>query len=212
MEERDLWKVQQMTALDALLTVEGWLGLRMGPNDDHPLDEAARMRLLRIIRAVSWVESKHGSYDGANHGARDPMQAGHPRDAWWRAITGETGDGDRFIRGPDVGPNFWARELAGALEDVLPPAARLSRLGSAAEQKRGHDHPSFHPSMSYCWGVLYLIHRINTAGGAGRTFQCGELAEERLVNGAVKYNGGGDPRYRAKIEAALRTIDGAGIA
>ena len=56
--------------------------------------------------------------------------------------------------------------------------------------------------MSYCWGVPFLIWKINNPAG-DPTYQCQDLSRDRLVAGAVAYNGGGDPKYQAKINAAL---------
>lgn len=179
-------------------------------------------RILAIVRAVSWVESKHGTDTSApeNHPSRDPMQCG--ADAYWRELTKQSGKGGRYIGGPNAAQlspdpknpgNYWGSELADAVprDPRFPAAARLSVLGDA---KAGHDDPGFNPTMSYYWGVLYLIHRCNTepAVPGGRTYSCGDLGRERLVLGSVKYNGGGDPGgeagYRRKIEAALALFGG----
>jgi hypothetical protein len=85
-DESALWIVHEGTALAALDFWNGFLILRMGAAGDKPLDAAARQRLAAIVRAVSWVESKHGTAT-TNQGRRDPMQCGHPQDAWWRQVT-----------------------------------------------------------------------------------------------------------------------------
>jgi hypothetical protein len=61
--------------------------------------------------------------------------------------------------------------------------------------------------MSYAWGTIYLVHKINThpdLGGSARTYKCGDCSMGRMQKGAVAYNGGGDPQYGKKIAAALK--------
>jgi hypothetical protein len=121
-----------------------------------------------------------------------------------------TGDERRPARSGSIHPgpggtNFWAGDLPDAAERAagFPAAATISGLGN---QALGHDDPAFNPTLSYYWGVPFLVHKINTSAGAV-TFKCGDLARDRLIDGAVAYNGGGDPRYRDKIVEAL-TLSG----
>ena len=197
--------VHEATALAAIDFWNGFLILRMGAAGDKPLDAAALQRLAAIVRAVSWVESKHGTAT-TNQGTRDTMQCGHPQDAWWRQVTSAGRPGqDRFITGPG-GTNFWAGDLPEAAERAagFPAAATISGLGN---QALGHDDPAFNPTLSYHWGVPFLVHKINASAGAV-TFKCGDLSRDRLIDGAVAYNGGGDPRYRDKIVEALALSGG----
>jgi hypothetical protein len=203
-DEAALWAAQAPTASAALTFWNSFLILRMGPANDKPLNAGALQRLTAIIRAVSWVESKHGTAT-TNQGGRDPMQCGHPQDAWWKQVISVGGPGqDRFITGPG-GSNHWAGDLPEVAEarSGFPSAARVTGL---ANQALGHDDPAFNPSLSHHWGVPFLIHKINTTAGA-QTFKCGDLSRDRLIDGAVAYNGGGDPQYRAKIVEAL-TLSG----
>jgi hypothetical protein len=175
----------------------------MGVQNDRPLDRDAIERLVTIVRAVSWVESKHGTAT-TNQGRRDPMQCGSPQDAWWceLIVSGAPGQ-DRFITGPG-GTNFFAGDLpAAAAARDLPETANIDGLGNKA---LGHDDPAFNETLSYYWAVPFLIHRTNTGAGA-QTYKCGDLSRERLIDGAVAYNGGGDPAYRDKIIEAL-TLSG----
>ncbi len=174
----------------------------MGSRNDQPLDSAAIDRFGRVIRAMSWVESKHGTA-GANQPARDPMQCGNPDDTWWRELVGQTERQDRFTRGPGL-RDLRAGELPAAADaDAdFPAAARISGLRSPA---RGHRAADFRPDHSFFWAIPYFLHRTNIRP-SGRTYRCGSASLERLVDGAVAYNGGGDPRYRAKIEDALALI------
>jgi len=200
--EAALWAPLSALAHDALVFWHSFLGLRMGPHNDQPLDAAALDRLGKIIRAISWVESKHGTA-GANHPARDPMQCGNPGDVWWRELTGQLSPEDVLTRGPGLS-NLRASQLPGSAEPEpsFPAGARVTSLANELRGHRGADYTREH---SFYWSIPYLLHRTNTGGG-GRTFACGDVSRARLVNGAVKYNGGGDPRYRSKIEEALTQI------
>ena len=83
---------------------------------------------------------------------------------------------------------------------------KLSRLSTPAN---GHRNTQFDPVMSYTWGTVYLIHRVNThpnLGSAARFYRCGDLSRARLLDGAEAYNGGGDPDYRQKVSDALDMI------
>lgn len=197
--EADLWSVQAPTAEAALDFAIKFLGCRKGAAADQPIDAAARARLLAIVRAVSIVESRHGTV-GANQPKRDPIQCGNPEDSWWKELTGQSGQGSRFRRHPDLG-NLWANEVADAAEATpgFPSSAKRSAL---AVLNNGHKNTGFKPAHSYTWGLIYLIYKINNQAGAP-AYSCGDLSRSRLVDGAVKYNGGGVPDYKAKLEAAL---------
>lgn len=201
--EADLWKIQEPGAGRALDFAIGFLGCRSGATNDRPIDADARRRLMAILRAVSIVESRHGTA-GKNQPARDPIQCGNPGDSWWRELTGQLGTGSRFIRFPGLG-NLWANEVGDAAEQAIgfPGAARRSLL---ADVRRGHRDEGFAAAHSYVWGTLYLMHRINTTAG-DHAYQCGDLSRERLIDGAVAYNGGGVKDYRARILKALAELD-----
>ena len=84
----------------------------------------------------------------------------------------------------------------------FPAAARVTALANELRGHRGADYTREH---SFYWSIPYLLHRTNSGGG-GKTFACGDVSRARLINGAVKYNGGGDPNYRSKIQEALTLI------
>ncbi|NOC83833.1 hypothetical protein [Ruegeria sp. HKCCD6428] len=201
-DESNKWSSVRALAQAALDFHIGFLGCRMGAAHSTQLDANAKERILKIVRAVSWVESKHGTA-GSNQPKRDPVQAGNPNDKWWKELTGQSGQGSRFIRGPNLS-NLWANELAGMAEATagFEGDAQMSKLG---DKKKGHSDAKFSQAHSYYWGIVYLIHRINTSAG-DKSFQCGSLSRSRLIDGAVSYNGGGDARYRQKIESALALI------
>lgn len=202
--EAELWDVQRATAEIGLSFVIDFLGCKIGDNNDQDLDPNATGRLMKIIRAVSWVESKHGTAGPAsNHPKEDPFQSGNPDDSWWKELTGQSGNGSRFIRFPGLG-NLWAKEVQAAAEKnaSFPQAASFSALGDKTD---GHNDPGFSPSHSYTWGILYLVHKINTKAGDS-SYQCGDLARQRLIDGAVAYNGGGVADYEQRIIDALAII------
>lgn len=196
------WSSLETQASAAFDFWHAFLDLRRDPSN-KVLGASDIAALRRIIRAVSWVESKHGHGGGSSK--VDPMQCGNPADAWWKTLTGQSGNGDRFVRGPNQTPNYYAKELpaAAAADGAFPSAAKLASLTKPTD---GHSDAKYSSLMSFYWGVPYLLHRTNTGAGA-KTFQCGDCSEKRLVDGAVAYNGGGDPNYRKKIEAALDLID-----
>jgi len=198
--ESDLWKVQATTAKQALDFVINFLGCRMNGSDSDALDATARDRLLAILRAVSIVESRHGTV-GKNQPKRDPLQCGNPGDVWWKEFTDQLGTGSRFIRHPSFKQNYWANEVGDGAEKAasFPPAAKRSLLATLND---GHKNTGFAPAHSYVWGTLYLIHRINHAGG-DPSYQCGDLSRDRLIDGAVSYNAGGVADYRDRLVAAL---------
>lgn len=206
MAESDLWDAQRATAEVALSFTIDFLGCQQGASNDEDLDANATGRLMKIIRAVSWVESKHGTVGPArNHPKEDPFQSGNPGDSWWKELTGQSGNGSRFIRKPGTpGGNLWANQVQATAEaaDGFPAAASFNTL---TDKTDGHNDPGFVPSHSYTWGIIYLVHKINTNAGA-RSYQCGDLARTRLIKGAVEYNGHGVDDYEQRIIDALALI------
>jgi hypothetical protein len=189
-KEQNAWHFQTATARAALDCWTDFLVLKSG---NLSITKPHQDKLLLMVRAVSWVESRHGSGTGVTAG-KDPMQCG--KDVWWKSISGQVGQGDRILRGNGTG--YWSNELAVAVESLLPNGARLSHLQNATA---GHDDPNFSNLTSYYWGCCYLIHKINRS-----TFQCGTLSDKQCLDGANAYNGGGDELYRAKVERALAMI------
>jgi hypothetical protein len=200
--ESGLWAKQESVATSSLNFATGFLGCRMGAARD-PLDENAVQRLLTILRAVSYVESVHGT-QGANQPARDPLQCGNPNDSWWKELTGQSGNGSRFVRGPGLS-NLWAKDVAAAAEATAGFDANASL--SLIEKNDGHDDANFGSAHSYLWGAIYLVYQINTTAG-DPAFACGDLSDDRLISGAVAYNGGGVSDYRKRITDALQIIGG----
>jgi hypothetical protein len=199
--EPQLWANQVTNATTALSFWATFLDLRVG-SDDHVLDLTGTARLLTLIRAVSWVESQHGTGSGIQP-ARDPMQCGNPSDSWWKELVGPAGQGDRLIGGPNAG-NYFAGDLAAAVQgnSSFPSSAKLSVLGN---QSLGHDDANFSAIMSYCWALPILVHKMNTKAG-DKTYQCGDFSQQRAIDGAAEYNGTGDAGYRQKVTDALNSI------
>lgn len=197
--EAAAWANVAGTAQTSLAFWNQFIGLQSGVN---PLDSTGIARLMCIVRAVSWVESQHGTGSGSSASV-DPMQCGNPNDAWWKELTDCSQDQDRFVGGT-AKPNYDACELPdkAAADASFPSQAYVSSLNNKAT---GHNDAKFNQVMSYCWGVPILIHKINTTAG-DKTYQCGTLDRDRLADGAVAYNGGGDPAYRDKINATLDMV------
>ena len=198
MDESEAWANVSAIASQALDFWNSFLGLQ---SSDQVITPDQVSRLFCIIRAVSWVESAHGTGAGASASV-DPMQCGNPADSWWIELTDCSGGQDRFVGGPGK-PNFNACELPGAAAATgnLPDQANVNAM---ADPTQGHSDPSFNMTMSYFWGTPFLIFKINSQAG-DPTYQCGDLNTDRLVAGAVAYNGGGDPDYEAKIRLAITT-------
>ena len=110
-DEAKTWASQQNVADAAITFANRFLGLRKG-GADVKLAAADLARFLDIVRAVSWVESRHGTGSG-NQPARDQMQCANPGDVWWRELTGQTAETDRFVRGGTLN-NLDADELPAA--------------------------------------------------------------------------------------------------
>lgn len=201
-EESQAWSALAPTVAMALGFWKDYLKLQ---TDSGDIDVGGLRKLTQIIRAVSWVESQHGTGTGPGQAARDPMQCGNPNDVWWRELTGQVDQVDYLARWNGQSASVVAADkLADAAKAAIgfPISASLDLLG---DDTNGHNDVAFSPVHSFVWGIPYLLHRMNTAQG-DRTYDCGDLARDRLVTGAVKYNGGGDPNYGTKIDAALRLI------
>src|SRR4051794_8688418 len=98
-DEAALWAAHAAKAVAAFDFWNHFLGLRMGPQNAALLDDAATQASGKILRAVSWVETKRGPV-GPNHPKRDPRQCGSPNDFFWRELKGLTPQEDIFVRGP----------------------------------------------------------------------------------------------------------------
>ncbi len=222
--EPDQWVPATLarSAVDYWIAFFGPLERKLG-GADIDISEAAKAALLRTVRAVSWVESRHGTFKGKyGSGSRDPMQCGHPRDAWWRVLTVKTKH-DYFLLRPPPGPplirprkeGMWAFELAEYVEadPSVSDTVRLKSLGDEVE--KGHSSPAFKPPLSYFWAVPLLIQKINRATPR-TTYHFGDWEyvpyvvkarhSLRMVEGAVAYNGQGDKNYRTKLYRALADI------
>jgi hypothetical protein len=204
-DEAAAWANCKGVAGAAVKFANGFLGLRKNGSDTDKLGDTDVQRFLELVRAISWVESKHGTGAGEKPKV-DPMQCGNPGDVWWKELTGQLTTMDRFVRGPGLS-NLDADKLPeeAASTSGFEPKAELQKLGT--DVKKGHNAASFVIEHSYCWAVPILIHKTNIAASA-KTYQCGGLSRSRLVTGAVKYNGGGDSDYQTKIEHALDLFGG----
>jgi hypothetical protein len=205
-EESERWLTQQTKAENALKFWNAFFRLRGGADSTLELSPSQINQLLTIIRAVSWVESRHGTGTG-NEPAKDPMQVGNPNDMGWKQFTGRTDKTDRFVTGPGGG-NYDADELPEAVEG-LPTFPREAKFSYLEDLGKGHKDRLYNPLTSYYWGTAFLIHKINTEeslGSARRTFRCGDCSRDRLVKGAIAYNGSGVADYGERIKKAIDLI------
>lgn len=194
MSEQTAWDAVSSIADAALTYWNGFMGLSSA---GQPLTAEQISRLLCIIRAVSWVESNHGT--GPGSAAIDPMQCANPGDAWWKELSDCSHSQDHFVLGPGLS-NYDACKLpAAAVASGLTDDANVFNLDDITQ---GHSDPKFKSVMSYYWGIPFVIFKINKTAG-DKTYQCGDLSTDRLVAGAVAYNGGGVADYEIRIRTAL---------
>lgn len=181
-----------------------FLVLRRGPNATDQLTQADDKEFIYAIRAVSWVESQHGSGAGVT-ASRDPMQCGNPKDAWYLQLAGTATQFDRFVRGGKGSKNYNSDELPSAVEvqKGWNTAASISNLDDV---NLGHGSSTsdngFDQVISYYWAVPHLIWDINAKSGGRPAYNCGNVTRNELKSGCVEYNGCGDPKYLEKINDA----------
>ena len=170
--------------------------------------------LICIIRAISWVESRHGHGTG-NHAARDPIQVGNPNDAAWKniGINDSIALGDRPVRQgalPGVSWKNMPGDVNAVINPVPPPDPPVLpfEINPTFLPADGHNNASFTKEMSYFWGIIWYFYSLQQAMPAGQraAWRLGNCDPENLIAGAVRYNGGGDPDYEQKIKDALTLI------
>jgi hypothetical protein len=189
-----------------------WLGAREtdeGGTNRRPISKECKDRLKCILRAISWVESKHGTGTG-NQPKRDPMQVGNPNDDAHKSITGQKPQPGPKREGPLPGvPDY--KDLPDRMKNPLPndgpKAPEPFKNPDYTYPPNGHDSETFKPSDSFFWGIMWYILRTNQRDGltppvAAWNFR--DCSMDRLIDGAVAYNGGGDAEYRNKIMEALK--------
>jgi hypothetical protein len=211
--EAAAWPVQRPLIDQAIVFADTYLGLTVqGGGTEQRLAANDRVRLSHIIRAMSWVESKHGTDTSApkNFPARDPLQSGDPGNSWWKELIGLAKPPSKFqIRLSPPAKDPFKTIDADKLNDdaiasgLLPALAKLSAL---KDRSIGHRDPGFNATMSYCWGAIYFCQKTNSAGG--NTYQFANLSRSNLLDGAQRYNGTGDLKYRARVDAALALFGG----
>lgn len=196
--ESALWVSLEPTATAAVDFWVRFMDMRKAGNGALSTTETAN--LLRIVRAVSWVESRHGTGTGSSP-AVDPMQCSNPADAWWPQVIGKGTMFDRYVGGPSA-KNYHANELAAAvtLDAVWPAKAKLDEL---VDRSKGHRDAKFNNIMGFHWAVPHLFWKINAKAGGRPFYRFDNVTRLELLDGADEYNGGGDPAYRSKVDQAL---------
>ncbi len=196
-QEAAAWQPLAATASAAILFWQQFMQFRKGAG--AVLNATDIDRITRLVRAMSWVESNHGTGTG-NHPARDPMQCGNPADAWWPQLANSGTVFDRYVGGPGAS-NLNANQLPNAVKDKVPAAAKVGSLGSVS---KGHDDPAFNNTMSFYWAVPHLVWKINKLAAPARDFYLfGDVSRAELLEGAYNYNGNGNPAYRTKVDEVL---------
>lgn len=137
------------------------------------------------------------------------MQVGNTDDPAWPHISNQPGEldggvlGNRPIRRGALPGVEWPAlpgEVAG--DPNLPGGVNPQTLPPT-----GHDSGAFSKQMSVFWGVLWYLYRMNQEtsdpDGPQAAWNCQGCSWDDLLDGAERYNGGGNPNYRAEIEEAL---------
>ena len=211
--EDEEWDKMKKFAEDALKYWIEFLDMRQG-KDDAKLTDKCKEKMLCVIRAMSWSESRHG---GASEGAqpgRDPMQVGDPRNSFWKQLT----DKDLRNSGRIVGnrsktrPGVWIDDIPSIVKDqeihlpinggtstwILPRVDGVLPT-DLTKPTRGHENTEFTPKMSYFWGVFYWLKRT----GGNKPWTCGNCDWKYLIDGAEAYNSAPKVRHREKIVGFL---------
>ncbi len=144
-----------------------------------------------------------------NHPARDPMQSGNPDDACHRSLT----DPNAPSPGPKREGTRPGIEHYRDLPDMIKKDPQTPAPFNGPEYtipEEGHRSPEWGPDDGFFWGIPWYFQRTNqydrrpASEGPNGTWNFGDCSMERLIDGAARYNGGGDPEYREKIKQALK--------
>lgn len=185
--------------------------------DDEPSPEkkVCPDLLLCIIRAISWVESRHGCGTG-NFPERDPMQIGNPNDSGWENIGNNpsTDPGERPIR-EGVLPGLSWEDIPGDVDRIIngPPPPEDPVLPYNIDPTflpdDGHKDEDFTKEMSYFWGIIWYLYSLQVGSELG-AWKIGNCEPANLMKGVEWWGPRETPRqiqeYRQKIEEALCLI------
>jgi RHS repeat-associated protein len=191
-----------------------WLGAKEidSKGKRNAVSQACRDRLKCIIRAIGYVESRHGCGTG-NHPERDPMQCGNPADSCTKGLTGVTSEGGPTREGKLPGVKTFD-DIPTRLQKPQKDdgTAKVPSRFSDSKYKipsKGHQDPLWTPEDSCFWGVLWYIYRTNQRDGLSKpngAWNMRDCSWEHLLSGAGNYNGKDPPGYRKKVEDAMKTI------
>lgn len=168
--------------------------------------------MICIIRAISWAESRHGHGAGAT-AARDPMQVGNPMDSAWKniGINPETAFDKRPVRQGVLTGLSWKQIPADVNGIINPtpapnPPVLTYTINPLFHPNDGHQNASFTKEMSYFWGIIWYFYSLQQVMPPGEVaaWRLGNCKPKLLIDGAEKYNGGGDTNYVNVIKDGLK--------
>ena len=177
------------------------------------MTEECKKKIKCIIRAISWIESRHGNGTG-NFPSRDPMQVGNTGDPAWRTIIGKQ-ESTRPFREGKLGRTEWKdiykvmKKDYGINGNIIPAPSTMPK---------GHKDKRFNPDNSYFWGIGWYMYQANQVAGdyikgnkkSAWCFNGCELND--MIKRAAYYNGKpgsgkeGDVDYSQKIKNAVNMI------
>lgn len=219
--EREMWGKQKKLAANALNFAVRWFGLKKGltqpgavAEEGEELTKEDKINLLRTIRAISWVETKHTTGKAADEKQsrpdRDPMQVGDKRNPTWKVFLG-TATGRSYQRNPKFTGNTVETIKSDKLrkfvqsDGAFPEAAKISdNLKPTASID-----PTFTTSHSYYWGIICLIQgfgRKDIDGGKRPTYLVPTFDLQFLLEQAAKnFNASGERhlRYLRRLRASI---------
>lgn len=144
------------------------------------------------------------------------MQVGNPADDAWKniGINPSSALGDRPVRQGALTGLSW-KQIPENVDEIInpdpppdPPVLPYT-IDPTFLPTNGHQNGNFTKEMSYFWGIIWYFYSLQQVMPVGQraAWRLGNCDPALLIDGAVKYNGGGNLlNYRAEIEDALQMI------